>query len=945
MQFGKYGLIRKLATGGMAEIFLARQDGIEGFSKDLVIKRILPIHADNTELIEMFLDEARIAATLNHPNIVQIFDLGRVDGEFFIAMEYVHGQDLRRICERGLTVGNFLPLRHASRIIADAAAGLHYAHMQRDSQGEPLNIVHRDVSPQNIVVSFDGVVKILDFGIAKAANKIVTTRHGQLKGKYAYMSPEQVNGLEVDHRSDIFSLGTLLYEITVCTRLFKADTDVKTIKNVSEAVVTPPSQIRPEYPRDLEEIVMRSLTQDPRDRFQNGQELQEALEDFLRNNRMKTGPVQLGNYMREIFPDKLERPTAEPIAPRSTTMTGLSRPSATRSTKLERPAPQAAPIPSLPSSAPVTPISRPSGLRPAPAAAAQSIETEEAPTAMMDAAGYSLPEPEPLRRGDLPGADEPYSGAPTADQIKDWTSSSMRALRRPGYDPNEYDPNYQPPQPAQPAPQAYNPQPTAPLQTNQAMPGPTAPIQPHHAAQMGGPPQAGGPPTGGPPRGGYPGPPPGRPGPPQQQAGGEQNEQVSFVVSNNAPYKAGNVQDFKPKKQARQVQRSSVKTVEYQLRSSDDDEPDSYEKGSRLYFYALFLVVLCAVAYAGYLLYKDGVKLAGDDFMVQQNEDPLENITPEPPPPELQSVMMHITSVPSGANVVINGILQSGETPGDFKIVPGKINSISLYALGHRPTHRNIEGPDGGDVEPIQFDLKSVDTSKLEDEKDYGKLTIESVPEGAMVFHNGRQAGRTPLIMDKVLANQEHHITLRKEGFHDHVLIQHVYPNINNKLPAQRLVSKDRKAAERVTELHFETRDVTINLNDDFVGLGPYFKPIGRNEAVRIELKLEEHRPYRRVFTTTVGSATYAPALRKIRRDPGKLTLKVKPKTIKLYVGANEYDYNEVKKLEMPGGDYTVTLVNSKDERSEIKVTVEPDVLTTYTIDYSGDTPTVRLVD
>ncbi|MEO1271572.1 MAG: serine/threonine-protein kinase, partial [Myxococcota bacterium] len=287
MLFGKYRLIRKLATGGMAEIFLARQEGMEGFRKDVVIKRILPIHADNDELIEMFIDEARIAASLNHPNIVQIYELGKFEDDHFIAMEYVHGQDLRRTAERGLAVGNYIPLRHAVRGIADAAAGLHYAHTQVDDSGDALNIVHRDISPQNILVSFDGVLKILDFGIAKAENKIVDNRTGQLKGKYAYMSPEQCNGLDVDARSDIFSLGIVLYEITLCRRLFKGDTDIQTIKRVSDAEVTPPTEIQPEFPKRLEEIILKALAKEPDDRYPSARELQMDLEDFLSDNRIK----------------------------------------------------------------------------------------------------------------------------------------------------------------------------------------------------------------------------------------------------------------------------------------------------------------------------------------------------------------------------------------------------------------------------------------------------------------------------------------------------------------------------------------------------------------------------------------------------------------------------------------------------------------------------------
>ena len=199
--FGKYQLIRKLAMGGMAEIHLARQLGFEGFEKKLVVKRILPHLAENKEFVQMFLHEARVAARLNHANIAQIFDLGNVDGSYFIAMEYIHGEDVRRVTKQAEATRRELPVALTLRIVADACAGLDYAHKRLDEQGRPLDIVHRDVSPQNILVSFDGSVKVVDFGIAKAADQATVTRSGVLKGKYSYMSPEQAAGKQVDSLS------------------------------------------------------------------------------------------------------------------------------------------------------------------------------------------------------------------------------------------------------------------------------------------------------------------------------------------------------------------------------------------------------------------------------------------------------------------------------------------------------------------------------------------------------------------------------------------------------------------------------------------------------------------------------------------------------------------------------------------------------------------------
>ncbi|HYV46221.1 MAG TPA: serine/threonine-protein kinase, partial [Myxococcaceae bacterium] len=196
--YGSYQLIKRLATGGMAQIYLARQKGPEGFEKLMVVKRILPHLAENADFVRMFLDEARIAARLSHPNIVQIFNLGAQDDSYFIAMEYIHGEDVRRVWKRSEQKGTVMPTNLVCRVIMEACSGLDYAHKKADQNGKPLGIVHRDVSPQNILVTFEGGVKVVDFGIAKAADQAVVTRSGVLKGKYSYMSPEQALGKKLD---------------------------------------------------------------------------------------------------------------------------------------------------------------------------------------------------------------------------------------------------------------------------------------------------------------------------------------------------------------------------------------------------------------------------------------------------------------------------------------------------------------------------------------------------------------------------------------------------------------------------------------------------------------------------------------------------------------------------------------------------------------------------
>src|SRR5688500_10673044 len=238
---GKYQLLRKLATGGMAEVWLARQMGIEDFRRNVVLKRILPHLAEDVEFVQMFLNEAKIAARFTHPNIAQIYDLGAEAGSYFIAMEYVHGEDLGRIMRKAWSSGQWLTKPLAVRIISLACDGLYYAHTRADEHGRPLKVVHRDVSPQNILVSFDGSVKLVDFGIAKAADQASLTKSGAIKGKFAYMSPEQASGKPLDNRSDIFALGLVLYELLTGVRPIKRETELATLQAALECKIEPPS--------------------------------------------------------------------------------------------------------------------------------------------------------------------------------------------------------------------------------------------------------------------------------------------------------------------------------------------------------------------------------------------------------------------------------------------------------------------------------------------------------------------------------------------------------------------------------------------------------------------------------------------------------------------------------------------------------------------------------
>jgi serine/threonine protein kinase len=279
---------------------------VEGFERLLAVKRILDSIAEDEVFIKMFIDEAKIAGQLNHPNIAQIFDLGRVDGSYFIALEYVSGKDLRTLWERMVSLGEHGDVFMACHMVMKVCEALQYAHDKRDAAGNELNIVHRDISPQNILISYEGDVKIIDFGIAKAQGKSSQTQVGILKGKFSYMSPEQVRGLHVDHRADIFSLGIVLYELLTVTRLFLGESDFDTLEKIRKVEMSPPTLYNPHIPRELEDIVLKSLAKSPDERYQSGSELHDALEQFLRNQSSYYGTKDLATYMKGAFVAEIE---------------------------------------------------------------------------------------------------------------------------------------------------------------------------------------------------------------------------------------------------------------------------------------------------------------------------------------------------------------------------------------------------------------------------------------------------------------------------------------------------------------------------------------------------------------------------------------------------------------------------------------------------------------
>ncbi len=306
-KFGRYILLDRINVGGMAEVFRGKSSGVEGFERLVALKRILPNIAADQDFIDMFVDEAKLAVQLQHANIAQVYDLGKQDETYYIAMEYVSGVDLRSMWDRARNRNRLLPIAMSCHIMQKVCEGLDAAHRKKDQEGNDISLVHRDVSPQNVLCSFEGEVKVIDFGIARAANKVSKTQAGVLKGKFGYMSPEQVRGIELDNRSDIFACGVVLYELVVGDRLFLGESDFSTLEKVRNVELVPPTRLNKNLSPHLERIVMKALAKNREDRYRWASEMAEDLQRYLFATNQPFARTDLQRYMQQHFKEEIEK--------------------------------------------------------------------------------------------------------------------------------------------------------------------------------------------------------------------------------------------------------------------------------------------------------------------------------------------------------------------------------------------------------------------------------------------------------------------------------------------------------------------------------------------------------------------------------------------------------------------------------------------------------------
>ncbi len=886
--FGRYELHKKIAQGGMAEVFLATRTGeIGGFKREVAIKRLFPHYVDQEESINMFIDEARIAARLSHPNIVQIYDLGVVDDSFFIAMEYVEGTDLRRLCEQGVDKKNFLSRPLAVHIIAEVAAGLQYAHTRTDDQGRPMNVVHRDVSPQNILISVDGAVKLCDFGIARAESRLTHTQAGEFKGKFAYMSPEQFGRGDLDHRSDIFTLGIVLYEITVATRLFRSRTEYETMRKITEGEVTPPSKIRPDFSPRLEEIILKALATDPEERYQTTAEFHEALEEWLFEGRHRVGARQLASYMEEVHePPEYEEvlPLAEPKAPKDSTTMEISV-----------------------SDDAVVEFS----------AEVELEEEGEGDTTVQDQT-FSFDELEGLEELDPDDLEEeeteilhvPEEELSTeAVEIRRITPEEAQRRREgkaaQGVELTEEwegdtggDGDGPPDGTTIPRVKEVDPSPSRQI-TNQwrdrgAGPGPApgeSPVADREAEGstmdrlLG--------------------------SLPELKSGGRTltglNEVEEEPGDSGTSGKSGDAEEVKiaagpPSDGAWATAPMEKVAAPLPRRNSlvvliQGSLPLQIGVVAGVAALVVFFVVLVGTLRSG-----------GEEDGVVDEVMPLAEATEVVGEEEVE---LSLVTEPADARVIVNGVRLDGKTPLAVPLVKGRSNEVWILRPRYRPVRLFVDG-EAGQRRTVEMErAMPTETARVE---------FRSTPDQATVFLDGEPIGRTPLRLENVPADFESHVQYELEGYRPFVAVVQFRSQGDNRIRG--MLAEDR--GSRVIGVYeVQPRGSRVFVHGEELSTTPFENE--HRDGEWLELKIDGHeREARelRLRLDQIGSFFVGIELPPMRGESGQLSLEVEPNAA-IYIDARSYGAGPLTEIELDGGEHTVVLETLEGQRLRVPLTVE----------------------
>ncbi len=936
--FGKYLLHEKIAQGGMAEVFLATREGsIGGFKRRLAIKRMFSHLVEREEIINMFIDEARIAARLNHPNIVQIYDLGIVEKSFFIAMEYVEGLDLRRICEMGVNQKNFIPRPLAVYIASQVAMGLDYAHTRKDEQDQPMNIVHRDVSPQNVLVSSVGAVKVCDFGIAKAENRLTDTQIGEFKGKFSYMSPEQFGHHDLDHRSDIFTLGILLYETTVGTRLFRASSEYETMRKVTDGDFHPPRRIRPDYSPRLEEIVLKALATEPDDRYQSAGELQEDLEDWLFEERVRTGPRQLAAYLAELSeeedggrqqPARISRPSPGPLV----VVEEEGEEDATQQVAL-------------------TPEQmRKLGREHELESFEDSLDAEEDdPTIQME---VSPAEMEELRKIAEQGVkqDETVQDMDPPVAVAQLRTGGVEAVdvrREEGEVKRQSGPvqieRMQPGRDSTLVEDELEEETTSPLETPSGYVDYEISEEDEELEK-------------------------------EEDITGRwsgerrrerENREEAGLSERPAHQRAaggvgpGGVASSSPVANGRMELEEvpelkpggrSLSGLNVVQRQSEDARqtapvPAVTDAGSGLSFLEAnrSLIIIVAAAMGTLVLglgvvillssSEEEVEKAAESSGVEEDEDEL-----APPWEDYQAVggeeiSLIIESDPQEAAVVVNGLLQEETTPTQVNLVDGRDNEVWVVRRRYRPKRLLIPA-EGTDLE------RSVELERAAATDDV-EVTFASDPEGAEVWINGESAPFAAPVTMNVGADFATHVQFVKEGYQPYV----AFVDFSEDRDRLEVTLSATEESTVVGDYALRPDDSRVYVGGRKAGKTPFLQRHHGDEWLELEVEAEGHRPsHHRLRTDKIGGFTLAMELEREARSTGRISIDVEP-TSAVYIDARAFGTSPVEEAELPAGEQTVVLETSDGRRLRVPLDVEVDAHVEYRLELDGDEVDVERVD